>query len=181
MTTVEAQMGDRQTPASVKRLIGQRLPSVKLSCTTRVIEHELLWNAPFVSLADIAHRSALVVYFFTSADCVSTRHTVFRRMIAYDRTFSSLEALTVGISTQAPWEQRKFCDYGEYPPLWLSDHMLKLANAMELPIRAAGARLEYESLTMIAREEHIAQIFYPIDKPADHMAMVLKWLIDHRS
>jgi peroxiredoxin len=85
-------------------------------------------------------------------------------------------AVIVGVSAQAPEEQREFADREHIPYPLLSDVDLRLAAALGLPtFEVAGMRL-YRRLTFIAREGRIEKVFYPVFPPDRNAAEVLAWL-----
>jgi peroxiredoxin len=82
----------------------------------------------------------------------------------------------IGISTQTPAEQREFADREHIPYPLLSDHELKLADAMGLPtFETSGLRL-YKRLTFVAEAGEIVKVFYPVFPPDRNAGDVLAWL-----
>ena len=85
-------------------------------------------------------------------------------------------ATLIGISAQTPAEQAEFAQREHIPYPLLSDHELKLAEAMGLPtFETSGLRL-YKRLTFIAEQGRIVKVFYPVFPPDRNADEVLAWL-----
>jgi peroxiredoxin len=85
-------------------------------------------------------------------------------------------AKLVGISAQTPGEQAEFAEREHIPYPLLSDHDLKLADAMGLPtFETSGLRL-YKRLTFVAERGRIVKVFYPVFPPDRNAGDVLAWL-----
>jgi peroxiredoxin len=85
-------------------------------------------------------------------------------------------ARVVGISTQTPAEQREFAEREHIPYPLLSDHDLRLADALGLPtFQTSGLHL-YKRLTFVAEGSEIVKVFYPVFPPDRNAAEVLAWL-----
>jgi peroxiredoxin len=85
-------------------------------------------------------------------------------------------AALIGISAQTPDEQREFAEREHIPYPLLSDHDLRLAQAMGLPtFETAGLHL-YKRLTFVAEQGRIVKVFYPVFPPDRDAANVLAWL-----
>jgi peroxiredoxin len=88
----------------------------------------------------------------------------------------SLGADVLGLSAQPFADQVEFAERVGLPYPILSDPALELASALELPtFEVAGMRL-YRRLTIIARQERIAKVFYPVFPPDRNAADVIAWL-----
>jgi peroxiredoxin len=88
----------------------------------------------------------------------------------------SLGASVLGLSAQPPADQLEFAERVGLPYPILSDPALELASELELPtFEVAGMRL-YRRLTMIARDERIEKVFYPVFPPDRNAADVVAWL-----
>jgi peroxiredoxin len=85
-------------------------------------------------------------------------------------------AALIGISTQTPAEQREFADREHIPYPLLSDHELKLADAMGLPTFATSGLDLYKRLTFVAEAGEIVKVFYPVFPPDRNAGEVLAWL-----
>ncbi len=87
-------------------------------------------------------------------------------------------ASVLGLSAQPHSEQREFAGREHIPYPLLSDPDLTLAGILALPTFEAAGRRYYQRLTFIARERHIAKVFYPVFPPHHNPAEVLDWLAD---
>jgi peroxiredoxin len=90
--------------------------------------------------------------------------------------FAVYGASVFGLSAQRHEEQREFAGREHIPYPLLSDPDLRLAGALGLPTFEAAGRRFYQRLTFIAREQHIAKVFYPVLPPHRNPAAVLDWL-----
>jgi peroxiredoxin len=85
-------------------------------------------------------------------------------------------ATLVGISAQTPAEQAEFAAREHIPYPLLSDHELRLADAMGLPtFQTSGLHL-YKRLTFVAEQGRIVKVFYPVFPPDRNAGEVLAWL-----
>ena len=89
---------------------------------------------------------------------------------------AALDAAVVGISAQAPEEQREFARREHIPFPLLSDAGLQLKADLGLPTFEAAGMTLYKRLTLIAEEGRIAKTFYPVFPPDRDAAEVLAWL-----
>jgi peroxiredoxin len=85
-------------------------------------------------------------------------------------------ARVFGVSTQAPAEQKEAAARLALPYLLLSDERLVLAGALTLPTFAAGGRAFLTRLTLVADDQRIARVFYPVVPPDRSAADVVAWL-----
>jgi peroxiredoxin len=90
--------------------------------------------------------------------------------------FSALGATVVGLSTQAPAEQREFAEREHIPFALLSDSRLLLADTLRLPTFAVEDTVLYKRLTFVAEAGKIVKAFYPVFPPDRNAAEVLTWL-----
>jgi len=101
---------------------------------------------------------------------------------AFRDHFADLRALganVLGISAQPLPDQVEFAQRVGLPYPILSDPELELARSLRLPTFAvAGMRL-YRRLTLIARNGHIAKVFYPVFPPDRNAADSAAWLELH--
>lgn len=170
-------MGKEPHPL-ITRLVGLSAPAVILPWTTYADTHNELGTAANTSLADLAERHTLVVYFTASEDegngpSADTMSRVYR---ANDHGITKLGARTVGVSTQTALEQQQIAVSEEFPQLMLADDELALAEDLGLPTVEIDGRYEYESLAMIVRGGIIVHVVYPIISPCGHIDDVLCWL-----
>ena len=141
---------------------------------------------------DLAGRraSALVVYVYprtgTPGRAAARRlgrhprrarlHAAELRLPRRQRSSPRHGATLIGISAQTPAEQAEFAEREHIPYPLLSDHELKLAEAMGLPtFETSGLRL-YKRLTFVAEQGRIVKVFYPVFPPDRNADEVLAWL-----
>lgn len=99
----------------------------------------------------------------------------FRDMLG---EFAALDAAVVGVSAQAPDEQREFATREHIPFPLLSDGDLMLAAALRLPTFEVEGMTLYRRLTLVAEDERIVKAFYPVFPPDRNAAEILAWLAD---
>jgi peroxiredoxin len=161
------------------RLMGLVAPAIELPWNTYEDQRgqELLGPHAITSLAQLARRRTLVVYFYPvepGDDCEGdTLPNVFR-----DRsdTFAAMYLTLVGISTQTPREQLEMAGNDLLPPYHLADSHLRLADHLRIPTREIDGKDHYEPLILIVYRGRIAKVFYPIISPRACISSVLAWL-----
>ena len=87
-----------------------------------------------------------------------------------------LGARVLGLSSQSLEDQHEFAARVGLPYPLLSDPELELAAALRLPTFEAGGMRLYKRLTIVARGDEIAHVFYPVFPPDRHAAEVVAWL-----
>lgn len=87
-------------------------------------------------------------------------------------------AALIGISTQTPEEQAEFAQREHIPYPLLSDHDLRLAEAMNLPTFETACLHLYKRLTFVAERGRIVKVFYPVFPPDRNADEVLAWLAE---
>lgn len=86
-------------------------------------------------------------------------------------------ASIIGLNAQPAAGQHEFAEREHVPYPLISDSDLQLARTMRLPtFEAAGMRL-YKRLTMIALDDEVKKVFYPVFPPEQNAAQVLAWLL----
>ena len=85
-------------------------------------------------------------------------------------------ATLIGISAQTPEDQAEFAQREHIPYPLLSDHDLRLADAMGLPTFQTSWLHLYKRLTFVAEEGRIVKAFYPVFPPDRNADEVLAWL-----
>jgi peroxiredoxin len=88
----------------------------------------------------------------------------------------SLGAEVLGLSAQSSEEQREFATREHIPFALLADPLLQLGQALDLPTFEAQDMRLYKRITLIARENGIVKMFYPVFPPDRNAAEVLGWL-----
>lgn len=94
--------------------------------------------------------------------------------------FTALEATVVGLSAQAPEEQREFAKREHIPFALLSDPDLRLADELGLPTFEVEGMTLYKRLTFVAERGQIVKAFYPVFPPDRDASEVLSWLQNAR-
>lgn len=90
-------------------------------------------------------------------------------------------ARVFGMSGQDPAYQAEVVERLRLPFAMISDEILRLADALNLPtFTASGHDRLYARLTLIIREGTIEHAFYPIFPPNTHAQQVLEWLSQHQ-
>jgi len=163
------------------RLCGVAAPAVRLPFAPG----ELL-EGSMVSLAELARRSSLAVFFYRGlgsggvGDVLDEEWGVERaRVEGWRECEPELEEMgyeVVGASTQSLEVQAQFALDQLFSFMLLSDSGLLLAEELELPTKGelGGVRV-YEPLTMLIRAERITWVFYPVDQTRD-ARNVTDWL-----
>jgi peroxiredoxin len=162
----------------VQSLLGQPLPSLRLTCTT----------GGDMDLATLAIEP-VVVYMHPGTETsrgvpedpdglLGSGCTLQSRVFSdHGAGFAGRRFHVVGISARPPEEQRRFCRRERLRFALLSDTELELAEAIDLPTeRSASGERVYSRLTFIAHEGVIDRIFYPVPIPRRNALDVLAWL-----
>ncbi|HET9122958.1 MAG TPA: peroxiredoxin [Acidiferrobacteraceae bacterium] len=87
-------------------------------------------------------------------------------------------ATLFGVSHQPLIEQQEARERLRLPFALLHDTDLALTQALALPTFEYAGRTHIKRLTLIAHEDLITKVFYPIFPPQDHAAAVAAWLRD---
>jgi peroxiredoxin len=174
--------GNELPDALIDRLTGLPAPTVVLPWTAYGNDAGLKSVAAAMSLAQFAQHRTVVAYFTPGEDEGDgrTADTMSRTFHAnYHSIGSVLGALTVGISAQTAQEQLRVAGAEEFSQTMLADNYLQLADELGLPTVEIAGRDEYQPLTFIIHECHIAHVIYPVASPSNHIDEVLRWLTEH--
>ena len=87
-----------------------------------------------------------------------------------------LGAQVFGLSTQDTDYQREAVERLHLPFELLSDAQLAFAHALRLPTFVVEGMTLIRRLTLISRDAHIEQVFYPVFPPDRNAAEVIGWL-----
>jgi len=87
--------------------------------------------------------------------------------------FEEMPTALFGLSMQAQEEQQEFAQRLRLPYELLSDATGAFQQALELPVFAAGGKHYLKRLTLVLRDGHIEQVFYPVHPPNTHAREVL--------
>lgn len=168
----------------VEHLLGLPAPTVSLPWTTYADMQDALGPAAKTSLADLAARDTLVVYFYPSEDeregfAADTMSRVYRNN---DGAVTQLGARTVGVSTETALNQQQIAASELFPQLLLSDEKAEVAKDLDLPTVIIDDRPEYEPLAIIIRDGKIAYVAYtyPGAAPSEYIEHILRWLAENQ-
>ncbi len=90
-----------------------------------------------------------------------------------------LNAMVYGLSSQPSDYQLELKNRLHLPFDLLSDSDFQLKNTLNLPVFKAGGLLLYKRLTIIAEQNIIQKVFYPIFPPNENASQVIAWLKSH--
>lgn len=90
-----------------------------------------------------------------------------------------LSATVFGLSSQTTDYQLELKNRLHLPFDLLSDSNFQLKQALNLPTFKVGELLLYKRLTLIAEDQVIKKVFYPVFPPNQHAAQVIDWLKTH--
>ncbi|MBA3808527.1 MAG: redoxin domain-containing protein [Solirubrobacterales bacterium] len=157
------------------RLVGRPLPDVQLQYA-----HEA-----FLSLAGLAGRRSLVVFFYPATEESMTPDEGLasgvdeRRAVAWMGCEEKLQRMgydVIGVSSQSAIEQARFASLIPLPFILLSDPELKLSDhPLHLPTTGARSERVYEPLALVVRRQEIVRVFHPID-PTYETPLVMRWI-----
>lgn len=97
----------------------------------------------------------------------------FRDTIAL---FKDLDATLFGLSNNSPDYQKEAADRLELEYELLNDEQMHFAEALKLPTFQFHDLTLLKRVTLIAQNNKIVKVFYPIFPPGSDAANVLKWL-----
>jgi peroxiredoxin len=92
----------------------------------------------------------------------------------------ALGAEVYGLSTQDTDYQRELVGRLQLLFAVLSDHELRLTNALRLPTFEAGGETLLKRLTLVIRDGSIEHLWYPVFPPDEHAVEVVRWLEQRR-
>jgi len=94
--------------------------------------------------------------------------------------FKELNATVFGLSNNTPDYQKEAHDRLELNFELLSDQNMEFAHALKLPTLEFHGLTLIRRVTLIARDNKIVKVFYPIFPPASDAPHVLKWLRENQ-
>lgn len=97
----------------------------------------------------------------------------------HHQQFERLNTQVFGLSTQTTEYQFELKNRLHLAFDLLSDSDFQLKKALNLPTFQAGKLVLYKRLTLIAQENIIKKVFYPVFPPNQHASQVLDWLKSH--
>ena len=162
-----------------QRLVGQRLPSVRLSSTAGGI----------VDLAAPSTRRT-VIYCYprtselgkpapTDWDLIPGARGCTPQACTFRDHYQELRALgaeVFGLSTQTTTYQAEMSARLHLPFAVLSDHAMHFTNALHLPTFVVDGMRLVQRLSIIARGPMIDTVLYPILRPEENASDVIAWL-----
>lgn len=90
--------------------------------------------------------------------------------------FKDLKATVFGLSNNSPDYQKEAADRLELDYELLSDERMQFAKALKLPTFEFHGMTLLKRVTLVARNNRIVKVFYPIFPPNSDAANVLGWL-----
>ena len=88
----------------------------------------------------------------------------------------ALDAEVYGLSTQDTAYQRELVERLHLPFAVLSDHELRLTNALRLPTFEVAGETLLKRLTLVIQDGAIEHVWYPVFPPDTHADEVVRWL-----
>ncbi|WP_189436893.1 peroxiredoxin [Pseudovibrio japonicus] len=163
----------------VRKLVGTKLPSIKLRAT----------DGSDVDLSALPGVVVVYAYPRTSPpneapiegwDVIPGARGCTPQSCAFRDHFSELKAVgaqaVFGLSTQSTAFQCEAAERLHLPFSLLSDEQLKLTSALKLPTFTAGGLVLLKRLSMIIRDGAVEYIMFPVCDPAQNAEEVLAYL-----
>lgn len=163
---------------STAHLVGMRLPNIKLEST----------SGSLVGLMDIQDRLVIYVYPLTGRpevplpegwDEIPGARGCTPQACDFRNHYQQLQQLNtavLGLSSQTTDYQLELKKRLHLPFDLLSDHSFQLKAAINLPVFKVGELLFYKRLTLIAEQNVIKKVFYPVFPPNQNAIQVIDWL-----
>jgi len=164
---------------AASHLEGSFLPSVVLHAT----------DGGSVNLGDLKGRSVIYVYPMTGRpdiplpdgwDGIPGARGCTPQSCSFRDHFGELKALgtrVFGLSAQTTEYQREARDRLHLPFQLLSDSALLLKSALRLPTFTVAGMELFKRLTLVAEDDRIRKVFYPVFPPDRNADEVLAWLL----
>ena len=167
-----------QDDGAVKHLLGMEVPRIALQATD-------------ATTVDLCGPGLSVVYAYPRTsppggdaldgwDAIPGARGCTPQSCAFRDHFAELKELGVsrlfGLSTQTTEYQREAAERLHLPFPLLSDHSLRLASALGLPMFQASGLTLLRRLTMIIQAGVIRHVFYPVHPPEENADAVISWL-----
>lgn len=162
-------------------LVGMPLPNVQFEST----------NGRLVNLLGLQDRLVIYVYPLTGRPDVplpegwdeipgargcTPQACDFRN---HYQQLQQLNTLVIGLSSQTTDYQLELKNRLHLPFDLLSDNNFQLKSALNLPVFKVGELLLYKRLTLIAEQNIIKKVFYPVFPPNQNASQVMDWLRSH--
>ena len=164
-------------------LTGMHLPDVLLEAT----------NGLFVNLADFKRRRVIYVYPLTGQpdvalpsgwDQIPGARGCTPQACDFSHHYQAIKALDAevfGLSAQASAYQLAFKNRLHLPFDLLSDEALQLKQSLSMPTFDVDGMTLYKRLTLVAENQQIKKVFYPVFPPNEHASQVISWLQNNES
>ncbi|OAE41728.1 peroxiredoxin [Agrobacterium tumefaciens] len=167
-----------QDEGAVEHLLGMEVPRIALQATDG-------------TAVDLCGPGISVVYAYPRTsppggkaldgwDAIPGARGCTPQSCAFRDHFAELKALGAshlfGLSTQTTEYQREAAERLHLPFPLLSDHSLRLASALGLPMFKASGLTLLRRLTMIIQAGVIRHVFYPVHPPEKNAEAVISWL-----
>ena len=94
-------------------------------------------------------------------------------------TLASVEVRVIGISSQSRSEQTRTIADHRIRHRMVVDPECQYARLLGLPVFEVAGALHYRRLALIARDQRIEHVFYPIEQPARSPDQILAWMRLH--
>jgi peroxiredoxin len=162
-----------------RHLLGMKMPSLSLHST----------GGHDVNLAEASRRKAVFFFYpetgkpgalipkgwneIPGARGCTPQSCAFRD---HYREFKKLGFEVFGVSTQNLDEQIEFAKRNKLPYELLNDSDFRLTNALRLPTFKFGSTTFIKRLALVAREDEIEKVFYPVFPPDKNAEIVLEFL-----
>lgn len=160
------------------RLLGRRLPAVKLQATTgQSVDVSALSGTTVIYCYPLTGRPDLSLP--DGWDDIPGARGCTPQSCAFRDHYQELRHLGVdvyGLSTQTTEYQREAVERLHLPYALLSDAGMELVQALKLPIFEAGAMTLLKRLTLIIADGVIVKVFYPVFPPDKNAGEVVAWL-----
>ncbi len=145
-------------------------------------------NGQFVNLASFKRRLVIYVYPLTGQpdvalpsgwDEIPGARGCTPQACDFSHHYQAIKALEAdvfGLSTQTSTYQSEFKNRLHLTFDLLSDDTLRLKQSLNLPTFSVGGMTLYKRLTLVAKNQQIEKVFYPVFPPNEHAGQVIHWL-----
>jgi peroxiredoxin len=168
---------------ATRHLAGRKLPDLALTAT----------DGAQVNLSKLAGRTVVYVYPRTGVpgqpspdgwDAIPGARGCTPQSCGFRDHFAELRALGVGavygLSTQDSDYQREAVDRLHLPFAILSDAVLKLTRALDLPTFEAGGMTLLKRMAWVIDDGIVTKVFYPVFPPDRNAEEVIAWIQSSR-
>ncbi|MHB1981441.1 MAG: peroxiredoxin [Sulfobacillus sp.] len=169
-----------QDDGACRHLAGSVLPPIALDAT----------GGGTIDLSALVGRSVVYVYprtgqpgqpLPTGWDAIAGARGCTPESLGFAAAFAQFTQANVrvfGLSSQERSYQEEAVSRLKLPFQLLSDHQLRLARALRLPLFEVDQMILMRRLTLVIRDGIVEHVFYPVFPPDSHALSVLQWLQD---